>query len=128
MAGGRPTIVTEEIIHKLNEAFALGCSDLEACFYADISKSTLYNYQNKNSEFVERKEELKEKPVFEARKSVISAMKTDGALALKYLERKKKDEFSLKTESEVKNTVVFDNMSDEELDNAINNLSQEVDE
>lgn len=98
MAGGRPTIVTDEVILKLEEAFALGCTDLEACFFAKISKSTLYNYQDKNPEFLERKEALKESPVLLARQSVIKEMQTDGNLALKFLERKKKDEFGVRTE------------------------------
>lgn len=101
MPAGRPTKMTEETVKKLEEAFLLGCSDLEACLYADISKQTLYNYQDKHPEFVDRKERLKENPVFVARRAVISEMKEDGNLALKYLERKKKDEFSIKQEHEL---------------------------
>lgn len=73
---GRPTIMTEERVNKLEEAFALGCSDLEACFYADISKQTLYNYQDKNPSFVDRKEALKKNPVLKARKTVLSAIES----------------------------------------------------
>ena len=127
MAGGRPTIITPEILHKLEEAFALGCSDLEACFFADIGKSTLYNYQNKNPEFVERKEELKQSPVFEARKSVINGLKDDPKLALAYLERKKKDEFSLRQEVAVKSTDEFTEFTDDELENRIESLKGEID-
>lgn len=95
---GRPTIMTQEAIQKLEQAFALGCTDLEACLFADISKSTLYNYQNENPEFVERKEVLKENPILQARESVIKHMAEDGNLAMKFLERKRKDEFSLRNE------------------------------
>lgn len=93
---GRPSVMTPENIGKLEEAFALGCTDLEACFYADISKDALYDYQNKHPEFTERKEQLKERPIFLARQSVIKDMQEDGDLALKFLERKKRDEFSTK--------------------------------
>ena len=99
MPAGRPTIVDEAVLHKLEEAFSLGCTDLEACFYANISKSTLYNYQNANPEFVERKEELKENPILLARTSVVKGLQDNPELALKFLERKKKDEFSTRTES-----------------------------
>lgn len=99
MAGGRPTSMTEEVVQKLEEAFLLGCSDLEACFYADIAKQTLYSYQEAHPEFKDRKEELKANPVFLARKSVVDGVKIDADLALKYLERKCKDEFSTKSES-----------------------------
>jgi hypothetical protein len=92
--GGRPTVMTPEVVKKLEEAFLLGCTDLEACFYADISKQTLYNYQEANPEFVGRKEELKANPIFLARKTVVKEIQEKGELALKFLERKKKDEFS----------------------------------
>lgn len=98
MRAGRKTIMTLEVVKKLEEAFLLGCSDLEACFYANISKQTLYTYQDKNPEFVDRKEQLKENPIFIARKSVITGL-SNPDLALKFLERKKKDEFSTKIES-----------------------------
>jgi hypothetical protein len=94
---GRPLFDGKEeaaVVQLLNEAFALGCTDLEACLYADISKSALYTYQDKHPEFLERKELLKERPVLQARNSVIQAMRTDGNLALKFLERKRKAEFS----------------------------------
>lgn len=97
---GRPTVMTPEVVKKLEEAFLLGCTDLEACLFADISKQTLYNYQEAHPEFVDRKEKLKENPVFLARSSVVRSMQEDGDLALKYLERKKKDEFSVKTQQE----------------------------
>ena len=95
---GRPTKMTEETVKKLEEAFLLGCTDEEACFYADISKQTLYNYQDKYPDFVDRKEALKQNPFFVARTSLINGIKGDPELALKYLERKKKDEFSTRNE------------------------------
>lgn len=94
---GRPTVMTPELIKKLEEAFAFGASDLEACFYADISKQTLYTYQERHPEFTDRKERLKERPVLLARQTVIASIqKGDGDLGLKYLERKRRNEFSLK--------------------------------
>ena len=96
MGAGRPTVMTAEVIGKLEEGFALGCTDLEACFYADIGKDALYDYCKKHSEFSERKELLKQRPVLLARQSVINGLKDDPKLALAYLERVKRDEFSLK--------------------------------
>lgn len=96
---GRPTVVTPEIITKLEHAFALGCSDIEACLYADIAPATLYNYQNANPTFVERKAELKETPILLARTSVIDGMKKNPELALRFLERRKKDEFAPRQET-----------------------------
>lgn len=95
---GRPTVMTEAVIGKLEAAFLLGCTDREACFAAEINTDTLYEYQKKYPEFTVRKELLRENPVHVARRSVLSDMEHDGALALKYLERKKKKEFSLRSE------------------------------
>jgi hypothetical protein len=52
---GRPTVMTPEIIAKLEYVFALGGTDKEACLYADIGLETLYNYQRNHPEFAERK-------------------------------------------------------------------------
>ncbi len=102
MSVGRPTIFTTEIIHKLEHAFSIGCTDLEACLYADVGKSALYNYQKDNPAFVERKEALKENPVLKARTAVIADIESGNVDTSKWLlERKKKDEFSTKQETKL---------------------------
>jgi hypothetical protein len=130
MAGGRPTKMTEETVQKLEEAFEMGCTDVEACLHAGIVKQTLYNYQEENPEFVDRKQALKENPAYRARKVMYEAIKNDKNLntAQWYLERKKKDEFSQRTESDVNTKISFDTMDDKELDGLIESLSQETDE
>lgn len=95
---GRPTVMTPEVVNKLEEVFALGGTDSEACFYAGISKQTLYNYQEINPDFIDRKEALKERPVLLARQTVVKAMKDDPLTARWYLERKLKGEFAQRTE------------------------------
>ena len=118
---GRPSVITELTLQKLEEVFALGGSDKEACFYADISPSTLYNYQTENPDFLERKELLKENPILLARRTVVNELVKNPYLALKYLERRKRDEFSLRVgirdESEEKpipiiNVIRYENMSE----------------
>jgi predicted GIY-YIG superfamily endonuclease len=101
--GGRPTKMTENTIGKLDEAFCWGCTDTEACLYADIHPDTLYEYIKKHPEYSDRKEALKENPVMLARASVVKSIKSEEnpELALKYLERKKKDEFGVKQTVEV---------------------------
>lgn len=95
---GRPNKIDDMVLKKLEEVFAIGGTDKEACFYADISHQTLYNYQQEHPEFVERKEALKERPILKARKEVVNGIEGNPEFALKYLERKKKAEFSLRTE------------------------------
>ena len=53
---GRPTIFTKELLDKLEYVFALGGTDKEACLYAGVSPAALYKYQEKNLDFVERKQ------------------------------------------------------------------------
>ena len=117
---GRPPIIVGDVLNKLEEVFAIGGSDKEACFYADISHQTLYDYQHTHPEFVERKEALKNKPILKARQEVVKGLKDDPEFSLKYLERKLKDEFSVKTESKVDMTldakIDLRTASDEELE------------
>lgn len=94
---GRPTVMTPDVLHKLEEAFAIGCSDSEACSYADIAMSTLYSYQEKNPSFSERKEQLKEKPILKAKNTIVKAL-NEPEHAKWYLERKKKNEFAQRSE------------------------------
>ena len=94
---GRPTVITPEIISKLEEVFAIGGTDNEACFYADIGKTTLYNYQQDHPEFVERKEALKERPILKARQTVVKAL-DNPQQAQWFLERKVKNEFASRSE------------------------------
>jgi len=97
---GRPTKLTPETISKLENAFSLGCSDVEACLYADISKTALYNYQQAHPEFVDRKEKLKESLVLKSRTVIAEELnRKNPDIAKWYLERKRKDEFSTKTET-----------------------------
>ena len=96
--GGRPTVMTAETIQRLRDAYAMDCTDEEACSHANIGRRTLYDYQEKNPDFIEEKEKLKQKPFLLARNSIIQGIKSNPELALKYMERKKKLEFSLRTE------------------------------
>lgn len=97
---GRKTVITAGVLRKLEEAFAWDCTDTEACFYAGIGKTALYEYQKDHPEFAERKEALKGNPILLARQTVVRNLQRDPDLALKYLERKRKDEFSPRTEIE----------------------------
>ncbi len=92
---GRPTVMTPKKLALLQHAFDIGATDEEACTSAQISTSTLYNYQTENPGFLEEKEARKRKPVLLAKETIFNALSTDVNVAKWYLERKKKDEFSL---------------------------------
>lgn len=92
---GRPTSMTPGVISKLEEVFAIGGTDQEACFYADISHETLYKYQRENPSFTERKEALKLRPVLKARQTIVKGL-DDPKNAQWYVERKLGKEFGMK--------------------------------
>ena len=96
---GRPTKMTDAVIAKLEEAYALGCSDREACLYADIAPSVLYRYQSAHPEFRERKAVLKEKPVLKARIASDKLLTEGDPVHTRwFLEHRKADEFNTRAE------------------------------
>ena len=97
---GRPSSITPEVLAKLEQAFAMGCSDREAVLYADICMDALYRYQKERPEFAERKALLKEKPVLKARSVVVNSL-SDPETSKWYLERKTKGEFNARAALEL---------------------------
>jgi hypothetical protein len=95
--GGRPSEMTPEAIKKLEEVFAIDGTVQEACFYADITPTTYYNWLEKKPELVERFEALRNRPVLKARQTVVQSLNTPAG-AQWYLQRKRKTEFSERTE------------------------------
>lgn len=84
-------------IQKLCECWSLDCTDSEAASLAGISKAALSDFLKNHPDISEQKAALKEKPFLAARRAIITAINAgDAELALKYMERKKKDEFSTK--------------------------------
>lgn len=93
----RPTVMTEQVIDKLRQAFLIGATNDEACGYADISVKTLYNYIEKVPEFLQQIEQWKNEPILKAKTTVVKNL-DDTKNAQWYLERKKKDEFAVRQE------------------------------
>ena len=82
-----PEILSDKAISKLEEAFAFGASDMEACYYADITQTKLNEYIKANPHFGERRELLKQRPVLLARQTLMKALKEDPKVALEYIDR-----------------------------------------
>lgn len=91
---GRPTVMTDEVIAALCEAWRTGSSDEDAAAYAGIGTNTLNVYLKKNPEFAARREQLKREPIIAAKRSVVAGIMKDPDLALKYLERREPSEYS----------------------------------
>jgi len=112
---GRPAIVDDLVLQKLEYAFVHGLTDKQACLYADIAPSTLYNYQNAHPEFVERKETLKDAVTMRAKLNVAAKI-NEGDIDQSnwWLERRAKDEFSTRSEHINANIDATAKLSDEE--------------
>jgi hypothetical protein len=108
---GRPEKVNNEIIRKLEYAFSIGATVLEACCHADIPKSTYYDYLNKNPSFSDRVELLKEEMPLKAREVIKTEIQSgDSHTAKWFLERNKRKEFSTQQNIEQKSDIeVTDN-------------------
>lgn len=101
MGVGRPTVMTEDTLRKLDEAFADGCSDVEACLYADIATATLYDYQEKNPTYIQHKAELKDSLKLHSKRTVGRKVRGgDLHTAQWYLEKRDRD-FNPKQEVDV---------------------------
>ena len=87
-----------KIISDCKTVWAIGGTDNEASFYAGISDKSLSRYIVANPDIRKIRDSLKNKPILKARQEVVRGLEKNPHFSLKYLERKKKDEFSLRTE------------------------------
>jgi len=88
------------------EAFKLDVTVEEACLYAGISKDTFYRKVKADPGFSDEMERARQFATLKARNVVIAEMEGDGGLALKYLERKRKDEFSPRFEQKIEGNLI----------------------
>lgn len=96
---GRPTVMTAEVVSKLEYGFMKGLNITECCHYADISRPAFYDYLEKNPDFSNRIDELRSNPSTRAKLNVVEAIENgDTGLSVWWLERRNKDEFSTKQE------------------------------
>lgn len=82
-----------ETVNKLKEAFAIDASVEEACYYAEISKQTYYNWIEKNPDLLDEFQALREKPVLKARQEVVKGLDNDKNFSFSYLRSKRPHEF-----------------------------------
>lgn len=77
----------------------MGLTDREACLFAGVAPSSLYDYCNRTPAFSERKELLKDQPRIKAKLVIYEAIERgDLKTAQWFLERRAKDEFSSRFE------------------------------
>jgi hypothetical protein len=98
---GRPTIMTDSTLAKLKEGFAQGFSVRNACIWADIGQDTYYDYCKKFPEFSDQCKTLQQKPLIKSILVINKALNEgDVSTAKWYAERKAKDEFSTRQETD----------------------------
>lgn len=104
---GRKTVMTKEVLLKLEDAFAFTYTDEEACLYAGISPDTLYRYQKKNPKFSERKEALRLTPNLKAKKILVTSIENSLDQSRWWADKKMKDfQPVIKTETKIEATIV----------------------
>lgn len=96
---GRPTVITEIVLRKLESAFLNAFTDEMACLYADISETALYSYCKENPEFAKRKEVLKLNPNLTAQKTLVDDLTNTGGA--RWWAEKKMPEFMPKSKVEL---------------------------
>lgn len=99
---GRPPKIDSACLEKLRHALALGETDENACIYARINPTTFYEYLKRDPDFAEERKQLKLNPILKAKNTIYKSL-SDPKVAMWYLERKRKDEFSTKIEQDVRN-------------------------
>lgn len=96
---GRPRKITKEVVGKLEYAFMKGFNISEACDYAEISRDTYYEKLKQSKEFSDKMDRAKTNLQRRAKINLAEAIEGGDLNESKYyLERKCKDEFSIKQE------------------------------
>lgn len=92
---GRPTVVNENTIQKLEAAISSGFSVTTACHLSSISTSTFYEYKSCDESFATRMKLAEEVVTYRARQVILKEI-DNGSLkaAIYWLERKARVEFA----------------------------------
>lgn len=92
--GGRPKVISEATVRKLEQAFKDGLSVSEACFVSGIGRRTFYDHKASNADFARKMELAKAYVTLRAKKVVVQSINEGNLTAAKwYLERKARNEF-----------------------------------
>jgi len=90
---GRPTVITEDVIAKLEAVKKLGVSNEIACDYANIHPATYYRHLESDEDFARRMRSAEYFANIAARQAVVKAIVEDKDVkaAQWWLERRDKD-------------------------------------
>ena len=92
---GRPTVMNDRVLEKLESALCAGYSVTSACYFAGVSTSTFYEYKALDKEFSDKMNRAGEWATFRARQVVLQEIEKGNLKAAMYwLERKSRLEFA----------------------------------
>lgn len=93
--------MTEKILRKLDEAFAVDLSIKQACIYAEIAESTYHLWIKKNPKLSERFEAFKNRLSMKSKQNIATEINAGGlAISERYLARKEPEEYGDKMKVE----------------------------
>lgn len=94
---GRPSVVTDTCVRKLEEAFRSGLDVSSACDQAGISRTTYYDHLNTHSVFSDRMSRAQQWLVARAKGVIAKEIESGNvSVARWYLERKAPEEFGVR--------------------------------
>ncbi len=98
---GRPTVITQDSVQKLETAFRHGFSVSTACLYAGISRGTYYQHTSSDPDFLDRMQLAQAWVTMRAKAVVVNAINNNSLPAAKWwLEHKARDEFGANATNE----------------------------
>lgn len=117
--GGRPTVMNEKTLRKLELGFAFDSTVEEACIFAGITPFTYYEFLKKCPKFSNTVELLRNIPTLMARHTIVTGVFSSQDSAMNYMTKKRRGEFGAKLEiaADVKTTHEVDDETKEQINN-----------
>jgi hypothetical protein len=92
---GRPSVITEDSVRKLEAALAYGLGVNAACYYSGVSRSVYYEHKALDKEFSDKMRMAEEFATLKARQVIINAINEGNIkVSMWYLEHKARAEFA----------------------------------
>lgn len=119
---GRPTIKTDDIVLKLEEALKSDFTISEACNYAGISRPSYYKWLQEDEVFSYRMEKAQQYLAFKAKKTVAKGVEKEDMDSSKWwLTRRQRDRYATKVENELSKPEPLTADEEEEIDESLKN-------
>ena len=99
--GGRPKAITEAVLRKLEEGFSKGLNVTECCLFADVPKSTYYDYLNEHPSYSDRIELLKSNTRMIAKMNLYDKIQDGDEYNSRWYLERTSDEFNPKNKQEL---------------------------